>query len=132
MRRAPGWARRIDGLSGNGEPPRCHRGSTTVSLSETAACYLDLRRALKLLGENGPGCPKRPADAKVLAVIVEAQLEGNGYGVIARRLREAKVRRLRGGQIWSVNGVRHALDRAYYWLCHPALGALLTWDEWRG
>jgi hypothetical protein len=28
MRRAPGWARTIDGMSGSGEPPRCGRSPT--------------------------------------------------------------------------------------------------------
>ena len=132
MRRAPGWARTIDGMSGNGEPPRCGRGSTVVSLSEAAACYYDLVRALKMLRDNGPGCPKRPADARLLSVIIQLQLDGFGYGEIAARLRHAHLRRLRGGnQFWTRTGVVHALERGYCWLCDPDKGRLLTREEWK-
>jgi hypothetical protein len=132
MRRAPGWARTIDGMAGSGEPPRCGRGSTVVSLSEAAAWWYDLCRALKVLRDNGPGSPRRPADAKVLAYIVDGQLQGAAYGAIAFDLRHSKVRCMRHGEFWTKTGVASALERAYCWLCHPAYGRLLTWEEWRG
>jgi hypothetical protein len=132
MRRAPGWARTIDGMSGSGEPPRCGRGSTVVSLSEAAACYYDLARALKVLRDNGPGSPRRPADAPLLARIVDAQLGGVAYGAIAASLRHSHARCMRHGEFWTKTGVKSALERAYLWLCHPAYGRLLTWEEWRG
>ena len=130
MRRAPGWARAFDGMSGSGEPPRCGRGSTVVSLSETAAAFYDVKRALKALKEGGEDCPKRPADAKVLAHIVDRQLAGVAYGAIAANLRHSHTRCMRHGEFWTTTGVRSALDRAYCWLCRPDQGRLLTWEEW--
>lgn len=132
QQRAVSWARTVDGMSGNGDPP--HVGGTGADgrLSDAAAMYYDLKRALSVLRDGGPGAPHRPADAHLLCHVVDLWLEGESKAQIARHLRRSRLRRLRGGnQFWSVRGVAHALDRAFCWLCHPKFGQLLTWDEWR-
>ena len=69
MRRAPGWARTIDGMSGSGEPPGGGSRATWDFPTERAIDYYDLARALKMLRDGGKACPRRPADAKVLALL---------------------------------------------------------------
>jgi hypothetical protein len=132
QQRAVSWARTVDGMSGNGDPPHAGGTGTDGRLSDAAAAYYDLKRALSLLRLGGRGAPHRPADAALLCHIVDLWLEGNGKGQIGRHLRRSRLRRMRGGnQFWTARGVSHALDRAFCWLCHPKFGRLLTSDEWR-
>ena len=130
MVRAPGWARNKDGLAGRGEPRGGGSRATWDFPTDAALRYYDLSRALKLLREGGKGCPKRPPDARTLALLVEHQWAMVPYSEIASLLRAAKTRRLRGGELWNTRGVAHGIERAYTWLCDPKKGRFLTSEEW--
>ncbi len=120
---APYWAVRVEGLGraggadGRGEPPRClitlARASHGGELSQLQSRYFDLKRAIAELGQ-------RHTEGAKLQLIVEMRLQGETLEAIAKAL---------PGRL-SSSGVRHALDRAYFWICHPAHGRFLSWEEW--
>ena len=126
-RSVAGQASHLDGLGGRGAPVGGSHNTYPGQLPDSLARYYDVQRALSLL-ETSAG---RPPDAVTLALMVRDRLEGYSFSAIDRRMRQKRRRRLRGGGLWSKDGVRRNLDRAYTWLCHPAFGAVLTWEEWR-
>lgn len=123
-RQAPYWVARIDGLGraggaeGRGESPRCLitlpvRAGRNSELSRLQVNYYDLKRAIAELGQHHPEGAK-------LQMIVEMRLQGETLEAIARALPGCL----------TASGVRHALDRAYFWICHPAHGRFFSWEAW--
>lgn len=93
-------------------PGRSIRGGSS-RLTRAQTEYLDLQRAISEMDRKHP-------DGVRLRMIVELWIEGHKPPAIGKRLpfRQGK------------HAVRAALDRAFYWMCHPHGGRLMSFEAW--